>query len=109
MEDAAGHVRADMATATREIGAMMRAVGAGSLICAVAATLGLLGALSLVTGVILVMGDQWLPRDWYAVAALIVAVAAGIAAWLFVRRGLAVFTSSPGSRMSEGQMADRGQ
>jgi uncharacterized membrane protein HdeD (DUF308 family) len=77
------------------------------LICAVAATIGLLGALSLVTGVILVMGDQWLPRDWYPVAALIVAVVAGVAAWLFVRRGLAVFTSSPVSRMGEGQLADR--
>ncbi len=107
VEDVAGHVRADMATATREIGAMMRTVGAGSLICAVAATLGLLGALSLVTGVILLMGDQWLPRDWYAVAALIVAVAAGVAAWVFVRRGLAVFDTSPVARMGEGQMADR--
>jgi hypothetical protein len=36
-----------------------------------------------------------------------VAVAAGVAEWLFVRRGLAVFTASPVSRMGEGQMADR--
>jgi len=96
VEDAAGHVRADMATAVREIGSAMRAVGAGSLICAVAATLGLLGALSLVTGVILVVGDQWLPRDRYPLAALIVALLAGLATWLFARRGLAVLTTLRG-------------
>lgn len=93
VEGAAGHVRADMATAAREIGAMMRAVGRGSLICAVAATLGLLGALSLLTGVVLVLGDQWLPRDLYPLAALVVAVIAGGVTWLFARRGLAVLAS----------------
>ena len=107
VEDAAGHVRADMATAVREIGAMMRGVGAGSLICAVAATLGLLGALSLLTGVILVIGDQWLPRDWYALGALIVALVSAGAAWLFARRGLAVFTSPKAAQIGERELADR--
>lgn len=93
MGDAGNQVRADMATATREIGAIMRSVGTGTILCAVAAALGLLGALSLVTGVILVIGDQWLPRDPYPLAALLVAVIAGLVTWLFVRRGLAVLTS----------------
>lgn len=93
MGDAGNQVRADMATATREIGAIIRSVGTGTILCAVAAALGLLGALSLVTGVILVIGDQWLPRDPYPLAALLVAVIAGLVTWLFVRRGLAVLTS----------------
>ena len=106
-EDAAGHLRADMATAVREIGASMRAVGAGSLICAAGATLGLLGGLSLLTGVILLIGDQWLPHDWYALAALIVALVSAGAAWLFVRRGVAAFTSPPVAQVREGRLADR--
>ena len=93
MGASADQVRADMATATREIGAMMRAVGTGTILCAVAAALALLGALSLLTGVILVVGDQWLPRDLYPVAALVVALIAGLVTWLFARRGLAVLTS----------------
>ena len=92
MEASADQVRADMATAAREIGAMMRAVGTGAILCAVAAALALLGALSLVTGVILVIGDQWLPRDLYPVAALVVAILAGLVTWLFARRGLAALT-----------------
>ncbi len=93
MGAAGEQVRRDMSAATREIGAMMRAVGMGTMLCAVAATLGLLGALSVLTGTILVIGDQWLPRDLYAVAALVVAVIAGVATWVFLRRGLAVLTS----------------
>jgi hypothetical protein len=98
MGGAGDQVRADMAAATREIGAMLRAVGTGTLLCATAATLALLGALSLVTGMILVIGDQWLPRDRYPLAALVVAVAAAAVTWLFARRGLAVLTSARGGR-----------
>lgn len=93
MGAAADQLRKDMAAATREIGAMMRAVGMGTVLCASAAILGLLGALSVVTGTILVVGDQWLPRDRYPLAALVVAVVAAIATWLFARRGLAVLTT----------------
>ena len=93
MGGAGDQVRRDMAAAAREIGALMRAVGTGTLLCAMAATLGLLGALSVLTGTILVIGDQWLPRDRYPLAALLVAVVAAVATWLFARRGLAVLTS----------------
>lgn len=98
MGDAGDQVRADMAAATREIGAMMRAVGTGTMLCAVAAALGLLGALSLLTGMILVIGDQWLPRDRYPLAALLVAVVAGLVTWLFARRGIAVLASARSGR-----------
>jgi hypothetical protein len=107
VDGAVEHIRADVATAVREVGAAMRAIGEGSLICAAAAIVGLLGALSLLTGVILVIGDQWLPRDWYALAALMVAVVAGIGAWIFVRRGLAVFSSSSRTAIGDRPVADR--
>jgi hypothetical protein len=87
------HLRADVAVAVREIGALLRAVGAGSLLCAVGATLAFLGGLSLVTGAILVIGDQWLPRDWYALAALLVALAAAVATWRLARRALSLLAS----------------
>ena len=93
-EGAAAHLRADVTEARREIGALIRGLGVGSLLCAVAATLGLLGALALVTGVILLIGDQWLPRDWYALGALIVAIIAGVLAWVLVRRGLWTVSSA---------------
>jgi len=92
VEDAAAHIRADIGLARREIGAALRSVGAGSLLCALAATIGLLGALSLITGLVLVIGDQWLPGDWYALGAFIVAVIAGVIAWTFARRGFYTVT-----------------
>jgi hypothetical protein len=51
-----------------------------------------MGTLSLIAGVVLLAGDQWLPDDWYALAALIVAIIAGVAAWMLSRRGLAIIT-----------------
>src|SRR5690349_19637356 len=92
LEGATAHIRADIAIARKEVGATMRSVGAGSMLCAAGATIGLLGALALISGLIFVVGDQWLPRDWYALGALIVALIAGAMAWLFARRGLAVLT-----------------
>ena len=92
VEDATAHLRADIALARREVGVALRSVGAGSMLCAAAVTIGLLGALSLITGLVLVIGDQWLPRDWYAAGALLVAIIAGAMAWLFSRRGVAVLT-----------------
>jgi membrane protein len=92
VKDAAAHIRRDIALARREIGTALRSVGAGSLLCALAATIGLLGALSLITGLVLVIGDQWLPGDWYALGAFIVAVIAGVIAWTFGRRGFYTVT-----------------
>jgi hypothetical protein len=92
------HLRADVAVAVREVGGALRGVGTGSFICAIAATVGFLGVLSLVTGVILVIGDQWLPHDWYAIAALIVALVAALATWRLMRRGMSLLGSAFQSR-----------
>ena len=65
--------------------------------CTGATVLLLLGGLALASGLVLLAGDQWLPRDRYWLAALMVmAIAGGIAAW-FARLGL--------SRLSPKQLA----
>jgi hypothetical protein len=54
----------------------------------------LLGTLATFTGVILLVGDQWLPRDMYWLGALLVAlVTGGVAAW-FAMRGRALLSPS---------------
>jgi membrane protein len=97
IEGVAEQLRVDVAAARREVGSTIRGVGSGSMLCAAGATIGLLGALSFLTGLILVIGDQWLPRDWYAVAALVVAIVAGVATGLFVRRGVAILKAPRGA------------
>ena len=91
-DEAADNIRADLALARREVARVIRALGSGTVLCAIGGTTALVGALSLITGVILLVGDQWLPNDWYALGALIVAVVAAIVAWRFSRRGLAIIT-----------------
>jgi hypothetical protein len=94
LEGAADHLRSDLTLAVREVGGAMRGVGIGSFLCALAAIMGFLGGLSVVVGVILLIGDQWLPRDWYALAALLVVLIAGLATWRFTRRGLSLLASA---------------
>ncbi|HKW46993.1 MAG TPA: YhjD/YihY/BrkB family envelope integrity protein [Gemmatimonadaceae bacterium] len=92
MEEAAANIRADIAVARREVARLLRSVGSGTALCAIGGTLALLGALSFLSGVILLVGDQWLPYDWYPLAALMVAILAGLAAWVLARRGLVIIT-----------------
>ena len=47
----------------------------------------LLGTLSLLVGVVLLIGDQWIPSDRYWVAALIMLVVTFTIAALLARRG----------------------
>jgi drug/metabolite transporter (DMT)-like permease len=54
--------------------------------------LALLGGLALIAGVILLVGDQWLPRDLYWLAALIVAVITGAGAAWFAGRGMSLLS-----------------
>jgi hypothetical protein len=69
---------------------LLRSVGGGTVLCAIGGTLALLGALSLIAGVILLVGDQWLPNDWYPLAALTAAIVAGLAAFVLSRRAFAI-------------------
>jgi hypothetical protein len=64
----------------------------GAALTGIGAVLALLGVLSVATGLILLVGDQWLPRDLYWLAAFIVVViTGGLAAW-FAKRGLALLS-----------------
>ena len=46
----------------------------------------LLGTLALFTGLVLLIGDQWLPKDLYWVSALLFAlITGGVAAWFAMR------------------------
>ncbi len=80
-------VRKEARLAQLEVSEAAMALGKGTAFVALGGVLALLGALCFLAGLILLIGDQWLPRDLYWVAALIVVVlTGGIAAW-FVKRG----------------------
>jgi len=90
-------VRDEVRLAKIELNAAVKGISVGTALVATGATLGMLGALALVTGLVLLVGDQWLPKDLYWLAALIVLVVAGALAAVFVNRGK--------SRLSPSQLA----
>jgi hypothetical protein len=90
-EGSAALVRNEARLARLELTDVARGVGKGTVAVASGGVLALLGTLSVFSGLILLVGDQWL-RDRYWLAALIVtALAAGVAAW-FAKRGLALLS-----------------
>ena len=85
-EGSAELVRGEARLARIEIGSAAGHAGRGAAFIATGGVLLLLGTLAVFTGIILLVGDQWLPRDLYWLAALLVAlIAGGIAAWLALR------------------------
>jgi hypothetical protein len=79
-------IRQELRLARTEVTAMVRAIGVGTALTSTGAVLALLGTFAVLTGLILLAGDQWL-RDRYWLAALIGAViAGGLAGWM-ARRG----------------------
>jgi uncharacterized membrane protein YqjE len=83
-------VRDEVRLARLEIAEVVAGMGQGTALVASGAVLGLLGALSLIAGLILLIGDQWLPADLYWVAALIISlITGGLAMWL-AKHGLAL-------------------
>src|SRR5215207_3941589 len=74
-------IRHEARLAQLEVTDTLRGVGIGTAFVVSGGILLLLGALALLTGLIMLGGDQWL-RDRYWLAALIVFVlAAGVALW----------------------------
>ena len=92
-EGGADLVRHEFRLAKTEAGELARHLGTGSAAVAAGGVLALVGALTFITGLIMLAGDQWL-RDRYWLAALLVTVIAAAAAAFFAKRGLAVL--SPG-------------
>jgi hypothetical protein len=86
-EGSAGLVRGEVRLARLELGTAASAAGRGTGLVAVGGVLLLLGTLAAFTGIVLLIGDQWLPRDLYwAGALLFVIITGGLAAW-FAKRG----------------------
>ena len=84
-------VRQELRLARIEIGELLRGLGRGTAQVAVGGVMMLLGVMALLTGLILLIGDEWL-RDRYWLAALIVTVLlSAVAAWM-ARRGSALLT-----------------
>ena len=91
-EGSAELVRGEVRLARLELGAVASAAGRGTASVAVGGVLLLLGALATFTGLVLLIGDQWLPRDLYWLAALLFAlITGGVAAW-FASRGRALLS-----------------
>jgi hypothetical protein len=94
VEGSAELVRGEVRLARLELGTVAAAAGRGTAFIATGGVLLLLGTLATFTGLILLVGDQWLPRDMYWLAALLFAlIAGGVAAWL-VLRGRAALSPS---------------
>jgi len=93
-EGSASLVRGEILLARKEVSELLGGVARGTAMVAVGGVLALLGTLSLFSGLILLVGDQWLPRDRYWLAALIVVViTGGLAAWL-AKRGMSLLSPS---------------
>jgi uncharacterized membrane protein YqjE len=91
-EGSAELVRGEVRLARVELGAVAAAAGRGTAFVAVGGVLLLLGTLATFTGIVLLIGDQWLPRDLYWLAALLFAlITGGVAAW-FANRGRALLS-----------------
>jgi hypothetical protein len=87
-------VRDEIRLARLEIGDVIAGIGRGTGFIATGAVLLLLGTLSFIAGLVLLVGDQWLPADRYWLAALIVMlIAGGLAIWL-AKRGLKLVSPS---------------
>jgi uncharacterized membrane protein YqjE len=82
-------LRGELRIARMEAGEVGTRVARGTAQVALGAVLLLLGTLALAIGLVLLVGDQWLPNDRYWLAALIILVLTGaLTAWL-ARRGMA--------------------
>jgi uncharacterized membrane protein YqjE len=87
-------MRGEVKLARLELSAIAANVARGTVQVALGGVLLLLGGLALATGVVLLVGDQWLPRDRYWLAALIVMVMTGGLAAFLAKRGLAQLSPS---------------
>jgi len=81
-------LRNEIKLARLELTGIASNVGKGTVQVALGAVLLLLGGLAFASGLVLLVGDQWLPRDLYWVAALVVTLVTGAIAAVLAKRGL---------------------
>lgn len=90
-------LRGEVKLARLELTAVASGIASGTAQVALGGVTLLLGGLSFAAGLVLLVGDQWLPRDLYWVAAFVVMlITGGLAGWL-AKRGL--------SQLSPAQLA----
>ena len=94
VDAAVARLHADVGTARAEVAEVVRAVTIGSATVAVGGVAALLGALSVIVGVVLLLGDQWLPSDLFWVAGLLVVLTTGPVAYWLGRRGRALIAEA---------------
>jgi hypothetical protein len=87
-------VRDEVRLAKMEIADIGRAAGKGTAFVATGTVLAVVGGLALVAGLVMLIGDQWLPADRYWVAALAMMVITGALAGWLAKRGLALVSPS---------------
>ena len=93
-ESSVALVREEVRLATLELTEAATGIGKGTAFVALGAVFALLGSLALLVAVVLLIGDQWLPRDLYWVAALLILLIAGGIAAMFVKRGMGLLAPS---------------
>jgi len=93
-DGSASLVRSEARLARIELSQIATGIGKGTAFVATGAVLALLGSLSLLAGIVLLIGDQWLPADQYWLGALVVLVIAGAIAVVLVRRGMSLLAPS---------------
>ena len=86
-------LRQEVRLARIEFASLFRGVGMGTAFTAMGGVFALLGTLTLLTGIILLAGDQWL-RDHYWIAAVIITALTGAVAYLMAKRGMALLSPS---------------
>jgi uncharacterized membrane protein YqjE len=93
-DGSASLVRNEARLARLELAQIATGIGKGTAFVAAGAVLALLGSLSLLAGIVLLIGDQWLPADQYWLGALVVLVIAGTIAVVVARRGMSLLAPS---------------
>ena len=93
-DGSASLVRSEARLARIELSQIATGIGKGTAFVATGAVLALLGSLSLLAGIVLLIGDQWLPADQYWLGALVVLVIAGTIAVVVARRGMSLLAPS---------------
>ena len=88
VEESVTLVRDEVHLAKLEVIKALHGIGLGTILTAAGAVFIVLGALAVAVGLVLLVGDQWLPADRYWLAALIIMVITGALAAVLAKRGV---------------------
>jgi uncharacterized membrane protein YqjE len=86
-------IRGEVRLARLELAQAVETIGRAAVLVAAGAVLALLGSLSMVVALVLLAGEQWIPRLYWLAALLLMMVTGAVAA-LFASRGRALLAPS---------------